>query len=249
MKIKIICLLVVVLTIICPLMMFHVVDYIDQSKSYEMPKASIDDLLIKKHPIISSIYQEFYSSVDHGYFHYDYTDISIYNKDEHVKLKQIKEDLEKEIKSFLSHQVIKPAYLNQKEDTYTISFGSLYSRLDQKEKAFYLDQIFSLNDAGSNSITWNFLTDVKKIYGISITQETMKLPSENDQKEIAWAFISYLGLDDLDDWNYTAYGYESYASKLQVYCDVIQFDKHQITIEIGICPLGQHNQNHSYIFH
>ncbi|MFR1599611.1 MAG: hypothetical protein ACLSUR_17570 [Coprobacillus cateniformis] len=247
MKTKFICLLVVLFTILCPLMMFEIQDYIDQSRSYAMPDTSIDDLLIKKHPIISSVYQEFYSSVQHDYFTYNYTDISIYNKDEQDKLKQIKKDLEKEINSVLSYHVIKPAYLNQKEDTYSIHFGSLYSHLDKQEKAYYLEQIFSLNETGSNSVTWNFLNDVKKIYGITITQETMKIPSQKDQKDIAWAFISYLGLDDLDDWNYTAYGYESYASKLQVYCDVIQFDNHQITIDIGICPLGQHNRNHAYI--
>lgn len=247
MKIKIICFLVMVLTILCPLLLFQVQDYMDQTKSYAMPHTSIDDIVLKKHPIIASIYNEFYSSVDNDYFNYDYTDISVYTKDEQDELKQIKKDLEKEINSVLSYHVIKPEHLNQKENTYSIHFGTLYSHLDKKEKSLFLEQIYTLDDFGSNSVNWKFLTDVKKIYGISVTQETMNLPTEKEQKEITWAFLSYLGLDDLDNWNYTAYGYESYASKLQVYCDVIQFSKHQTTIEIGICPLGQHNRNHAYI--
>lgn len=95
MKIKIVCLLMMVLTILCPLLLFQVQDYMDQTKSYAMPHTSIDDIVLKKHPIIASIYNEFYSSVDNDYFNYDYTDISVYDKDIQEKLIDMKKSMKK----------------------------------------------------------------------------------------------------------------------------------------------------------
>lgn len=241
MKIKIICLLVVVLTIVCPLMMFHVQDYMDQSRIYDMLDTSIDDLLLKKHPIISSVYQEFYSSTQHDYFTYDYTDISIYDQDEQGKLKDMKKIYEDEINTLLKFQVLESADLQQSNPHFTLNFGSLNTRFDKKQNAYPLSQIYEIRKDGSNSINFVLLKDVHKITKLSIYR-AMTPKTTEELKDIAWSYIKYLGLDDLDDWQYTSYGYESYAAKIQVYCDISQINDSQYVLNIGICPIGQHSK-------
>lgn len=246
MKTKIICLLVVLFTILCPLMMFEIQDYIDQSRSYAMPDTSIDDTLLKNHPVISSVYHEFYSSDPSNYFIYDYTDISVYDSDVQKKLIDMKKIYETEMNTLLDFKVIQPTYLHQNNDHFTLDFGSLYTSFDKGQNAFALSQIYRIHNQGSESADFVLLKDVKKISKLSF-YGTLPVKSLDELKDIVWAYIQYLGLDDLDDWQFGTYGFESYAAKIQIYCEMYQIDDHQYELAIGICPIGQHSRMHTVV--
>lgn len=241
MKTKIICLLVVLFTVLCPLITFEIQDYIDQNRNYAMPDTSIDDTLLKNHPVISSVYHEFYSSDPSDYFIYDYTDISVYDPNVQKKLMDMKKMYETELNTLLDFKVIQPAYLHQNDSHFTLDFGSLYTRFDKGQNAFTLSQIYRIHNQGSESADFVFLKDVQKISKLSI-YGTLSVKSLDELKEIAWAYIQYLGLNDLDDWQFGTYGFESYAAKIQVYCDLSQISDSQYELNIGICPIGQHSK-------
>ena len=246
MKIKIVCLLMMVLTILCPLLLFQVQDYMDQTKSYAMPHTSIDDIVLKKHPIIASIYNEFYSSVDNDYFNYDYTDISVYDKDIQEKLIDMKKIYEEEINALLTYKVLKPEELQLSDQHFTLNFGYLNTRFKKNQNVFPLSQIYEIRKDGSESANFILLKDVHKISKLSIYR-TMTPKTPEELKAITWAYIQYLGLEDLDDWQYTAYGYESYSAKIQVYCDMSQVGEPQYELNVGICPIGQHSKIYNAI--
>lgn len=49
--------------------------------------------------------------------------------------------------------------------------------------------------------------------------------------------IEYLGLNEIDDWVYNEYGYESYQVKLQVTCEISEYTYYN-DLNIRVAMLG-----------
>ena len=65
-------------------------------------------------------------------------------------------------------------------------------------------------------------------------QQLSKLTKE-DIKKMTWQMIEYLGLEKIEDWNYTDFGYESFQAKLQVNCDLSDFSGiYYLNVSVGM---------------
>ena len=103
-----------------------------------------------------------------------------------------------------------------------------------------LEQIFSMEGSKVVSNYFGLLAKSKKISELSVSNESIRDLTQEQQLRIAKKLIQYYGLDQIEDWVENDYGFESYRAKIQIYCHVESFENSYSTLNLGITPLGQY---------
>ena len=238
---------ILLLTVMFPWCLFQLQDHFTLNRSYAMQDTTSSHDLMEAYPIIAEIYADFYddvSSNNRGGL-YQLSELDSYDEQAQKEIKDRISTMEQAITDMLTANVLTPVILNQSSSQYEIRFGTL-TAFSSISKSCSLEQTFSIDGDHVRSSEFNYVTNSHKIIKARICNEAISGISEKQQKEMAKAMISYLGLEDIDDWTATDYGYESYQAKLQINCDVIQYGIGYACLEISVSPLGQYRQINNY---
>lgn len=238
---------ILLLTLWFPWLLFLLQDQFTLNRSYALQDTASSHDLMETYPVIAQIYADFYDGAPpyEKEGQYDLTDISTYEKEIQETLKEHIQAMELAITDLILANVITPNILLQSNSQYEISFGTL-SAFSSLSNSSYLTQTFSIDGEYVRSSDFHYLINSNKITSIHITNEKISRISEKQQKEMAKAMISYLGLEDIEDWTATEYGFESYQAKLQINCDVTTYGIGYANLDISVSPLGQYRQTTDY---
>lgn len=209
---------VLIFSICLPSVVFKAYDFYVFHKEVQWKDASIEHEIKEKHPIIQEVYYK--------YFNYNYVDVddkdsfSIKKQNEYTqrkrdKFSKIQSLFEKEIDRMIKKGVLSYKYFEMEElSQFQLPFGTIGD--DQLEDGEYdLDIIFRIPVDNYISFIYNKKTSL--ITDFSISNRYINNLKEKDIQKILKGYLSYLGLDDIEDWKWTQYGYESTLAKLQLY--------------------------------
>lgn len=238
MKTKIVLLLLgILITLLFPLLLFQMQDNIDMhSTKYE----SSEDFheITETYPIISAIYSDAYENhSDYLLEEYDISALHTYDSALQEELTKRKDAFEQQIHALLEYKVLSDTNFPMEEAPYTINYGKLSFSLDSSFTT-NLQQVVSMEYPYVHSQYFTYTTQADKITSIYLSNALLKELSEEDCKKIAWSMVQYLGLEDIKDWNYLNYGYESYQAKLQVYCEKVANVDGYASLRIGVLPIS-----------
>lgn len=239
------CLGVCSLSVLLPLTIFHIQDSVAVDQDIVWQSSTED--IARNYPVVSRVYANFYqrdeTMMDNETFHL--SDMSAYTEKQQRQLSEVKKKYSRELNTLLTKGVFPYALLDlKKAEPFSIEFGTL-SHMSEKSGAWQLNQVYRLNSDNDNIGDFTMDKQTEKILNLEFYKRTVKQYSEQERKEFAWHMIQYLGLDSLEDWTYTQYGYESYKAKVQVYCEVEDFGDSS-RFSMGITPLGQHTSTILY---
>lgn len=243
MKRKTYLLLPVLLLLSCflPMLIFRLQDWHDTQKVYPFDQIYITSEITKKYPIISEIYASFYTQGENTDAENQYLlDFSPAFPKEQEPYADIKSLYEQEVCTLIKKNILTDRLVNNEDNLYTIDFGTLLLR---NRHLYNLSQIFSLEGTKVVSTSFDLLKESKKIIALEISNEAVDFLTKEDCKEIMYAMIQYLGLEEIEDWSYSENGYESYTAKLQIYCEIRNYGEGYSDFQIGVIPLGQHSLN------
>lgn len=238
MKTKIVLLLLgILITLLFPLLLFQMQDNIDMhSTKYE----SSEDFhqITETYPIISAIYTDVYENhSDYLSEEYDISALDIFEPDQQEELIKRKDAFEQQINALLEYKVLSDTNFPMEEAPYKINYGKLSFSLNSSF-TMNLQQVVSLEYPYIHSQYFTYTTQANKITSIYLSNALLRELSEEDCKKIAWSMVQYLGLEDIKDWNYLSYGYESYQAKLQVYCEMVANVDGYASLRIGVLPIS-----------
>lgn len=230
-KIRIIGISILIFSLCLPIVMSLLFDFYDINKEVSLKDNQTEDIL-KKHPTIEGIYKiNKYSSDEKE--EYVVKRIDEYDKDKQDKLRQYQSLFSQEIQGMLNHKVMSHELLENNDNPYKVNYGTIIT----DENDYMLNQILRMGEDSYKSLSFLMETKTKKIYDFSVDQEKNFTINDEEMKKMAWSMIEYLKLDDIDDWVYNLYGYESNKAKLRVSCE---FEKKVDIncIHIGVTMLG-----------
>lgn len=229
--------LILAVSLSLPFLAFGIQDIYTLHNSVSISNSETQETL-KKHPIITSIYQKQYNFDQNTLspVEYSLSNTASYSKEKNAEIEVLKKQFNKEINELIQNKVLSPHLLEiTPEQNYTISFGTLtlYPNKDAN-----LDQIYRMwENKNFKSIEYSMDNTTKKIIDIQITQQKKLSYSEKQLQEIALHMIHYLELDDIDDWAYYQSGYESNKAKLRVNSG-IEYNGETYTFYINVQILG-----------
>lgn len=235
-RIRIIGVLVIAFSLCMPIIVFGIQDFQNNHKKIAWENTSLDKEIMKKYPIISNIYAEFFSSRDYTNIPESYIVRSMddYTKPEQEKINQIKDLFEREINKLIEYEILSPEMLEITGD-YKIEYGTIIDSSDDDGGTYGYSHIYRLNSSHDKSIHFQMNAKSQKITSITYEENNLNYTSA-DYQRLAYQFVKYLGLEEIDDWTYSQYGYESYKAKLQ-----ISFESYQPThISMGVSLLGSY---------
>lgn len=235
----ILCIGICSLSVLLPLGIFRVQDSVAADKDVSWESSTED--IARKYPIVSSVYANFYqkNNSSDSYESYDLSSMEAYSQTRQKELEEVKKKYSSELNTMLANGVIPYELLEMKQqETYTVSFGTL-SYSHTKGGTWQLSQVYRLNTQNDHIQDFTMDKQTGKILNFDFYTSNMKQYSAKERKELAWNMITYLGLDSIQDWTYTQYGYESYEAKIQVYCEEENTGE-ATRFDMGITPLGQH---------
>lgn len=200
---------------------------------------SIDDRTIQKifqkYPLISNLYQYYYSSKQSEYKEYIIKNKNTYQQSEQKEIKKIQTSYNQEIQKLIDANILSYSLLEVEKGPYQTKIGTFNIETKEKNLRYHLNQIYRLNSENDKTIELIMDEQTHKIISLSVTQKTIKDRNQKDMKQLLWSMIKYLGLDDLDDWIYNQNGYESYQAKLRVtYQKQIWEEMQQLKIEVNL---------------
>lgn len=200
--------------------------------------------IFSDYPIIANIYSNYYLRLSSSQATaYDLTDPSVYNTEMQLQLRQAVSRYNDAIHELLTAEVIPFSYLDlADQEHFQVTFGTLSMVGEEQHGYLELQQIFYLKEEYSKMLTYTLDRGTNKITRFFINERNGSLFQELEMEALLTSYIQYLGLDGIQDWNKTAQGYESYQAKLQVYSTIKQYNN-EITLEFGVCPIGQYRSN------
>lgn len=234
---RLVLLLILCFSILFPWLVFQLQDFFTLHQQVAWTSTSNTKELMKQYPLLSSVYANFYELQEDGDDAevYDLTHTENYGKDQ-AALDQIKADFSKEINQLIKFQVLPTTFFDHPEEDFQVRFGTLSNFHKEESTAYYLNQVFTLNGQETTSASYTLDRKTKKLLAFSFYTQQIQALEQEDQKAMAWQMIQYLGLDKIEDWTYTDYGYESYQARVQIYCTI---EKDNNLFTMGITPLGQ----------
>lgn len=239
-RIRILGITTLVFSLCFPLIVGTVQDYHDINKELSLEDNQTQEIL-KKHPIIGNIYQIQKS----GDFIDSRIEYKIRQKDEYTSSEQetllrLQSIFTKEIQHLLKKNILNATLLETDlNQEYQADFGTLVTY--ETENFYRLEQVLRMWEQSFKSIDYIMESKTNKIIGINITQQEKISVSDEQLKKMTWAMIQYLELDDIDDWSYNQYGYESNKAKLRISC-TLQKRTEMYTLDIEVSLLGILNQ-------
>lgn len=240
-KIRILGIVTLLFSLSFPLIVGTVQDYHDINKELSLEDNQTQEIL-KNHPIIGNIYQLYQSgNLTDSRIEYKIRQKDEYTASEQETLLHLQSLFTKEIQQLLQNHVLNASLLEiDPSKDYQADFGTLVTF--ETENFYRLEQVLRMWEKSFKSIDYVMEPKSNKIIGINITQQEKLTLSDEELKTIAWAMIQYLELDDIDDWSYNQYGYESNKAKLRISC-TLQKRTELYTFDIDISLLGILNQN------
>lgn len=220
-----------------PLVTFKIQDHQNINKKIAWQNSSLDKELMNKYPIINDIYNELFTTNDlKNYNQYVIKNKENYTSEQQSKLEEFQKLFEQEVNLLLQHQVIDHSLLElQPQEHYAVTFGTIMDYSVEDQGKYVLDQIYRFNTNNDNSISFTMNVSSKKITSFTISNQQLSKLTKEDIKKITWQMIEYLGLEKIEDWNYTDFGYESYQAKLQVICDLSDFSGiYYLNVSVGM---------------
>lgn len=223
-----------------PLLYFQMVDQDSLTRNHSWIGKQNDKDLLEKYTILNSLYTSFYSEEIRN--DYNITDTSSYTTEEINNIKEVLSSYETEVMMLINQAIVPYEYLELNEDEpYAITFGTL--QLSKKEYGMHhLNQIFHMNNDIVKEAEFTLDQQTKKITSIMIVNPQVVSYSQEQTKSLLWKFITYLGLNEIDDWNFNKQSYESYRARLQIYLNVQDNGATKI-MTIGSCAIGMYEQN------
>lgn len=233
-------------TLLFPIAIFKTQDYFIIHKKTEYKNPS-DDSLLKKHPIIASVYANYYQYNNPTYLTYSIKNLTSYSLQEQENIQTIITQYKEQIQSLLTQQVISKDILTSLQED-TITYGTITDFKMDSNGYYMLEQVASIDKGYVDSLTIKMDKATGFIMDIDISNAQISNIDATKTKEINLAMIHYLGLEKIDDWSYIDNSYQSYQAKLQIYCQVMQYEKDSYPrLHIGIAPIGQHSNSVSII--
>lgn len=207
---------VLVISICLPSVVFKAYDYYVFHKEVQWKDASIEHEIKEKHPIIQEIYYKYF---DDTYVD-DRDTFSIKRQDEYTKEKRdkfskIQSLFEKEINRMIQNDVLSYKYFEMEESSqFKLPFGTIGDDCLEDGK-YDLDMTFRIPVDNCMMFIYNKKTSL--ITDFFISNRYINNLKEKDIRKMLHGYLTYLNLDDIEDWKWTQYGYESSLAKLQLY--------------------------------
>jgi hypothetical protein len=250
-KMRIIGILLIGLCFCLPIVSFIIQDYTNHNRVGEIDGGKTQEIL-KKHPLISYLYQYDYIMEDYDEIvqeSYNIKKYYSYSKEKQKDLKKIQTIYSQEIQKLIQNKIISHDILetSTKKD-YQLTFGTIKKNKKENIGQYFLEQIYRLNSDNDKFIDFNMDGKTHKITSISLTQNHHLDFNQKEIKELLWNMIKYLELDDIDDWNYNQEGYESYQAKLRIsfYNEIID-QQQNIRINTSILYLPSPKRFHIFV--
>lgn len=230
-KIKIICFLIISLSLAMPYIVVYSIDYYDFSHMKTIETTNLKKI-IENHPIVQAVYNDYYSNdYNEDSPQYVVKNKELYSQSVQKRITELQNIFSREIEKLMQYKVIDQDILETSQNQYPITFGTIY---DQKNP--YLDQLLRM-DKDYKNISFSCEKDTEKIDSIMVVDANGKNYTEKQCQNMAWHMIEYLELDDIEDWSYNQYGYESQILKIRVYCQNDQ-EPESMQLSIGVQLLG-----------
>lgn len=239
-KTRIIGIVAISLLLSIPLVIFTFLDYQNIDKQVAWQNSSLDKQLMEKYPIINDIYNEFFTnhSLDDINNTYVVRKKDDYPVDKQQKMEELQKLYTQEVNLLLEKQVIDHELLElAPQEQFKVDFGTIYDKSVDNKGTYNLDILYRFNSDYDNWMNFEMNTSGKKITSLSITNQLVPKLTKDDLKKMAWQMIEYLGLNEIDDWVYNEYGYESYQAKLQVTCEISEYANYN-DLNIRVAMLG-----------
>lgn len=242
-KIRVMGILTIIILLSIPLIVFKVQDYQNINKKIAWQNSSLDKELLQKYPIINDIYNEFFNndSFQDNSVRYVIKNKDNYSVDEQARMIELQELFKQEVGLLLEKRVIDHNLLElSSQESFQVDFGTIIDKSPNSQGKYILDQIYRLNSENDNYANFSININSKKITSLSISNQLLTKLTKADLKKMAWQMIEYLGLEKIEDWTYTDYGYESYQAKLQIICEVSEFSQvYTLNIRVGMLGTSQ----------
>ena len=202
-KMRVIGSFVLIISLSFPMIIVGFQDFYDINKEISLENSQTEDIL-KEHPVIEGIYKLYQNSSTNS------QEYVIKRKDEYTvkeqeKLLQLQTLFSREIEKLMNHKILSHELLENEDEKYIADYGTLID----DENTYYLRQVLRMWQDSFKSFDYQMDPQTHKIIGFSMSQEDNLIMSDNEMKTMAWRMIEYLELDDIDDWVYNQYGYES----------------------------------------
>ncbi len=225
--------MILIISLILPIGISKLLDLKDINKEISLEDNQTQEIL-KKHPLIVNLYRH----------QQDYTADSksetyvVKRKDEYSDTKQkqllhLQSLFSDEIQKLIDFKILSQQLLEVNNDKkYQVEYGTI----KEYQNTYDLNHIFRMKPDPYKEIDYYMDADTHKITHIELMQDNPLKYTENELKEITSQMIKYLELDDIDDWVYNQYGYESNQAKLRVSCyiDTRITDTHILVIEVTL---------------
>lgn len=237
-KIRILGTCALIFSLTLPLFVIWIQDYYAFNQ-----KITIDDTqtqeILENHPIISRLYQiNTLSYSDDTTESYVIKLKETYTSSQQQLINQLQSYFNEQVQALIDAQVLNNELLEKNDDeAYTVDFGTLNQISGDNDYIYSLDQVYRMSDNNYKEIIYSMEPETHKIYEITLNQSDAIEYEEEDLKDMAWNMICYLELDDIDDWNYNQYGYESNVAKLRVSCTMSRYSD-QDSLYINVVLLG-----------
>lgn len=233
-RIRMICIVLLAFSLCFPMMISQIQDYYDIHKISTLDDNQTQDIL-KNHPIIGKIYEQFQrkdiTSKRHEYVIRSKDDYSAKEQEKIVHLQSL---FSKEIQELIDLNILSTTLLEtDPSQPYQADYGRFITY--DSEDFCSLEQILRMDDERYKSIDYDFESVTGKITSVSIRQQEFLSMTDEQLKDIAMNMIKYLELDDIDDWTYNQYGYESNKAKLRISCTMqSRFYRNELSIQVSL---------------
>ncbi|MDE6953113.1 MAG: hypothetical protein K2P09_04810 [Erysipelotrichales bacterium] len=235
---------ILVIFMCLPCLVFKGYDNYIFHKKVKWKDASIEHQIKEKHPLIQEVnYQRFHSQI------IEEEDMDIYSikrKGEYTKEKQdkffkIQSLLEKEINKLIQNNILSYENFEMEESnqSFVLPFGTIKDDCIENG-TYYLQMIYRIHSGNKNELSFEYNKKTSLITNLSIYSQEICYLSQKDIQSILKNYLIYLGLDDIEDWSWNDYGYESYLAKLQVFYSFERDEDHYGRLDIYLQPYGSY---------
>ncbi|MEG0367279.1 MAG: hypothetical protein RR585_10610 [Coprobacillus sp.] len=202
-----------------PVIVFIIQDTLVMEKSVQWSQQDNEYEIARNHPIISSLYSQYYSTYQSA----QSPEYNIKNDLNQGKHKDIITKLQgyfnEEINQLLEYNVIPYELIELKyNEKFKADFGYIHDFSQELNRTLYLTQYYRLHTDNDVNTSYEYDQFSKKIKSLSIENKAINKLTTQELQTLCWNMVSYLELDDIDDWKYTSGAYESKKAKLIVYC-------------------------------
>lgn len=244
-KIRYLLLGMILFSLCIPYLCFLLIDQQTLSMNKTWTGKQHDKELLENHEVAQALYTSFYGN-ESLKTSYDLTNISQYNEEHLSVLRPIIHSFETEINTFIKDGIIKKEYLKlSEEEPFTIPFGTL--QISENETGtHHLDIIYSMENGYVEEATFTLDKKSNKIIGFTITNPNATSFTTKQKYTHLRKFISYLDLNDIEDWTQIEGSFSSYQLRAELCISEVHDDKTK-SYTVSFMPIGRH-ENSQIIF-